>query len=142
MVLFDKKCNMLLFSNYSSILYLPNHNSITTDSTHYGSFRTFVLFDPPMHAYNNKNDMNHQFSPAYLREIVNYITIVTSHVGRNSHRLFVPRVHNTYGKNNLYYKGTQTWNLLNVSLYATATLGQFKHLYISTTSNCMHVMHC
>ena len=71
----------------------------------------------------------HQLSPAYLRATFNYTTTVTSHVGRNSHRLFAPRIRTTYGKNNLYYKGTQIWNSLNASLYAAATLGQFKHLY-------------
>ena len=70
----------------------------------------------------------HQLSPAYLRATFNYTTTVTSHVGRNSHRLFVPRVRTIYAKNSLYYKGTQIWNLLNASLYAAATLGQFKHL--------------
>ena len=48
----------------------------------------------------------HQLSPAYLRATLNYTTTVTSHVGRNSHRIFVPRVRTTYGKNSLYYKGT------------------------------------
>ena len=74
----------------------------------------------------------HQLSPAYLRATFNYTITVTSHVGRNSHRLFVPRVRTTYGKNSLYYKGTQIWNSLNASLYAAATLGQFKHLYKSS----------
>ena len=71
----------------------------------------------------------HQLSPAYLRATSIYTTTVTSHVGRNSHRLFVPRVRTTYGKNGLYCKGTQIRNSLNASLYAAATLGQFKHLY-------------
>ena len=47
----------------------------------------------------------HQLSLAYLRATLNYTTTVTSHVGRNSHHLFVTRVHTTYGKNSLYYKG-------------------------------------
>jgi len=73
----------------------------------------------------------HQLSPGYLRATSNYVTTVTSHVGRNIHRLFVPRVRTNYGKNSFYYKGTQIWNSLNASLYAVAMLGQFKHLYKS-----------
>ena len=42
---------------------------------------------------------------------------------------FVPRVKTTYGKNSIYYKGTQIWNSLHALLYTVATLGQFKHLY-------------
>ena len=68
----------------------------------------------------------HQFSPAYLRGTFNIATTVTSHVGRNSHRLFVPWVRNTCGKNSLCYKGTQIWNSLNALLYSAATLKQLK----------------
>ena len=45
----------------------------------------------------------HHLSPTYLRETFNYTTTVTSHVARNSHCLFVPRVRTTYGKNSLCY---------------------------------------
>ena len=48
-----------------------------------------------------------------------------------SYRLFVPRVWTTYGKNSLFYMGTQVWNSLHASLYTAATLGRFKHLYKS-----------
>ena len=34
-------------------------------------------------------------------------------------------------KNSFYCKGTQIWNSLNASLYATATLRQFKNFYKS-----------
>ena len=73
----------------------------------------------------------HQLSPAYLRETFKYTTTVISHVGRNSHRLFVQRVRTSYGKNSFYYKGMQIWNSMNASIYTAATLGQFKHLYIN-----------
>ena len=33
---------LILFYNYSSILQLPNHSSVTTYLTHYGSYRTTV----------------------------------------------------------------------------------------------------
>ena len=33
----------------------------------------------------------HRLSPTYLQDTFKYTTTVTSHVGRNSHRLFVPR---------------------------------------------------
>ena len=74
----------------------------------------------------------HYLSPIYLQDTFNYTTTVTSHVGRNSYRLFVPRVQTNYGKNSLYYIGTQVWNSLHASLYTAATLGQFKYLYKST----------
>ena len=35
------------FYNYSSILKLPNHSSITTNFKQYGSYRTVEPFDPP-----------------------------------------------------------------------------------------------
>ena len=31
----------------TTVLYLPNHSSITTSLTHYGSYRTVVPFYPP-----------------------------------------------------------------------------------------------
>ena len=36
-----------MFCNYSSILELPNHSSITTFLAHYGSYRTVAPFDLP-----------------------------------------------------------------------------------------------
>ena len=46
---FDKNLSIEpQFYNYSSFLQLPNHSSITTSLTHYGSYRTVVPFDPPM----------------------------------------------------------------------------------------------
>ena len=72
--------------------------------------------------------------------MVYHNTNQNSHVGRNHHCLFVLRAHTTYGKNNHYYKGTPIWNSLNASLYAAATLAQFKTFtYVSTNSTCMHV---
>ena len=73
----------------------------------------------------------HLLSPTYLQDTFKYTTTVTSHVGRNSHRLFVLRVRTTYGKNSLFYIGMQVWNSLHASFYTAATLGQFKHLYKS-----------
>ena len=58
----------------------------------------------------------HRLSPIYLQDTFNYSTTVTSHVGRNSYHLFVPRVWTNYGKNSLYYTGTQVWNSLDASL--------------------------
>jgi len=48
----------------------------------------------------------HQLSPLYLADTFRYATAVTSHIGRNNHHLFVPRVSITYCKNSFYYKGT------------------------------------
>ena len=52
----------------------------------------------------------HRLSPTYLQDTFKYTTTVTSHVGRNRYRLFVPRVRTTYGKNSLFCIGTQVWN--------------------------------
>jgi len=41
----------------------------------------------------------HWLSPLYLADTFRYATAVTSHIGRNNHRLFVPRIRTTYGKN-------------------------------------------
>ena len=73
----------------------------------------------------------HRLLPIYLQDIFNYTTTVTSHFGRNSYRLFVPRVRTNYDKNSLYYTGTQVWNSLHAYLYTAATLGQLKSLYTS-----------
>ena len=72
----------------------------------------------------------YRLSPTYLQDTFKYTTTVTSHVDRNSHRLFVPRVRTTYGKNSLFYIGMQVWNSLHASFYTAATLGQFKHLQL------------
>jgi len=72
-----------------------------------------------------------KLAPSYLRDSFQYAATVTSHIGRNSHRLFVPQVRTSFGKDSFYYKGTQIWNSLNVSIYAATTLAQFKHLYKS-----------
>ena len=47
---FDKMCqqNQLQFYNYSSVLQLPNHSSITTNFKQYGSYRIAESFDLPM----------------------------------------------------------------------------------------------
>ena len=76
----------------------------------------------------------HRLSPAYLRETFQYTTTVTSHVGRNSHRLFVPRVRTSYGKNSFYYKGTPQFTLQllldNLKTYINLILANF-YLHVS-----------
>ena len=48
MCFFDKNVSIEpQFYNYPSPLKLPNHSSITTCSTHYGSYRTVQPFDSP-----------------------------------------------------------------------------------------------
>ena len=79
----------------------------------------------------------HRLSPIYLQDTIT----VTSHVGRNSYRFFVPRVWTNYGKHSLYYTGTQVWNSLHASLYTAATHGQFKYLHQSNF-NCVIAIVC
>ena len=84
----------------------------------------------------------HCLSPICLQDTFNYTTTVTSHIGRNSYRPFVPRVRINYGKNSLYYTGTQVWNSLHASFYTAATLGQFKFLCKSNFKYVIIVYNC
>ena len=87
-----------------------------------GFFHHTLVECRPFHIAMIVYKILHQLSPTYLGETFNYTTTVISHVGRNSHRLFVPRVRTTYGKNRLYCRCTQIWNSLHASLYNAATL--------------------
>ena len=50
---------------------------------------------------------------------------VTGQVGRNSHRLFIPRMQTTYGQKSLFYRGTVAWNI-EQTLYLATSLKTFK----------------
>ena len=97
---------------------------MTTDSTHYGSYKTVVPFDPPTqntiikliritNSHRLKLLIILQLLPPMLKETVIAFLYQEStiHVAR---KVFMTKVY------------TQTWNPLNVSLHAAATLGQFK----------------
>ena len=45
---------------------------------------------------------------------------VTGYVGRNSYRLFIPRMRSTYGQKSLFYRGVLAWN--NIISHCTQPL--------------------
>ena len=73
----------------------------------------------------------HNVSPTYMRGLFSYATDVTGHTGRNSHRLYVPRIRTNYGKRSLRYQGTLIWNCLPVVLYNATYVRQFKSLFVT-----------
>ena len=58
--------------------------------------------------------------PAYLQDTFMFTRDLTRLVGRNSHRLFIPRMRTTYGlsQKSLFYRGAVAWNNLNQTLYS------------------------
>ena len=95
-----------------------------------GSFHHTLTERRRFHTASVVYKILHQQSPSYLRDTFKFAVDVTSHAGRNVHRLFIPRVRTTYGKAGLYYKGAQIWNALDPSLYIAATLKEFKITFI------------
>ena len=73
----------------------------------------------------------HNFVPVYLRDMFKFSVDVTGHVGRNSHRLFIPRMRTTYGQKSLFYRGAVAWNNIDQTLYSVNSLSRFKSLYKS-----------
>ena len=71
----------------------------------------------------------HHLSPPYLHGTVQYAVDVTGRAGRNLHRLFVPQVRTTLAKHSFYFRGSQLRNSLNILLYASRKIEQFKTLY-------------
>ena len=69
------------------------------------------------------------FSPTYLQGLFSYTSNVTSHIGRNPHRLYVPGIRTNYGKRSLRYRETVIWNRLPAVLYDTTTVRQFKSVF-------------
>ena len=54
---------------------------------------------------------------------------LTGFFGRNSYRLFIPRMRTTYGQKSLFYRGAVAWNNLNQTLYSITSLETFKLSY-------------
>ena len=54
----------------------------------------------------------HRLCPAYLRDWFVYTEVYTGRSGRNKHRLYIPQLHTTVGKNGFFYRGAVTWNSL------------------------------
>ena len=65
----------------------------------------------------------------YMIYSFHYAVEITSRVGRNAHRLFVPRVRTAIAKSSFYFRGTQIWNSLDPTLYIARKLENFKVLY-------------
>ena len=71
----------------------------------------------------------HRLGPVYLNEqFVNSVDF-TGHCGRNQHRVFIPRVRTSFGKNSFYYRGAVLWNHLDSKLYSAIDLLTFRMIY-------------
>ena len=66
----------------------------------------------------------HQLSPLYSTDTFKCVTTVTLHIGRNSNRLFVPRVRTSYGKNSFLLLG-----------YANLELFKCRHIHCDFSYN-------
>ena len=71
----------------------------------------------------------HQLVPVYLQDMFTFSDKVTRYVGRNSHRLFVPRMRTTYGQKSLFYRGMVAWNNIDQTLHSANSLSTFKSMY-------------
>ena len=69
--------------------------------------------------------LNH-LVPAYLQDTFMFTRDLTGFVGRNSHRLFIPRMRTTFGQKSLLYRGAVAWNK---TLYSITSLETFKLSY-------------
>ena len=47
----------------------------------------------------------YQLVPVYLQDMLTFSEKVTGYVGRNSHRLFIPRMQTTYGQKVCFIEG-------------------------------------
>ena len=63
--------------------------------------------------------------PTYLQDMVMFSGNVTGYIGRNSHRLFIPRMRTTYGQKSLLYRGGVAWNNIDQTLYLATSLNGF-----------------
>jgi len=72
----------------------------------------------------------HQLDKCHTTRLphIQVTSTVTSHIGRNSNCLFVPRVRTSYGKNSFYYNGTLIWNSLNAAIYTVTSLTQLNYI--------------
>ena len=52
----------------------------------------------------------HLLCPQYLRDWFVFAETITGRQGRNKHRLYVPQIFSSIGKNSFYYRGVAIWN--------------------------------
>ena len=71
----------------------------------------------------------HQLVPVYLQDMFTCSEEVTGYVGRNSHRLFIPRCGLLMDKRVLFYRGTVAWSNIDQILYSANSLSTFKSMY-------------
>ena len=71
----------------------------------------------------------HFLVPTYLQNMFVFSRAVTGHAGRNSHRLFIPRMRTTYGQKSLCYRGAVAWNNIDQSIYSATSLQIFISSY-------------
>lgn len=73
----------------------------------------------------------HSMTPPCLSSAIRYTKDVTSRIGNNEYRVFVPSVRTNYGRNSFYFKTTSIWNSLQPALYTCNSLKLFKSMYRS-----------
>ena len=71
----------------------------------------------------------HLLVPTYLQDMFMFSDTLTGHAGRNSHRLFIPRMRTSYGQKSLCYRGAVAWNNLDRTLYSATSLQTFVSSY-------------
>ena len=71
----------------------------------------------------------HHLVPTYLQDMFMFSENVTGYVGRNSHRLFVPRMQTIYEQKSLFYRRAVAWNNIDQTLYSATSLKTFKLSY-------------
>ena len=71
----------------------------------------------------------HLLVPTYLQDMFMFSDTLTGHAGRNSHRLFIPRMRTSYGQKSLCYRGAVAWNNLDQTLYSATSLQTFVSSY-------------
>ena len=66
--------------------------------------------------------------PAYLQDTFMFAKDFTGFAGRNSYRLFIPRMKTTFGQS-LFYRWSVAWNNIDRTLYSKTSLQTFELSY-------------
>ena len=69
----------------------------------------------------------HRLSPVFLHYTFTLSPTNNERSGKN--RLLVTKINTNYGKQNFYFNGAFSWNLLNTELQLCSSLKNFKLLY-------------
>ena len=65
-----------------------------------------------------------------IQDMFMFSDTLTGHVGRNSHRLFIPKMRTSYMvKRAFCYRGAVAWNNLDQTLYSATSLQTFVSSY-------------